>query len=121
VTDTTFRVVDAGDVPTEWGCMRLLRKAAGITAFGINEFVVPPGWDDYQEHDELKTGHVELYFCIDGGGAMTIDGTAVELVPDRYVFVPPACTRNLVAGPHGLRMLAIGVPDAAEYTGWDSM
>lgn len=116
-----YSIVDAPDLEPRWGVMRQVRQAAALTAFGINEYVMPPGWDDYDEHDERKTNHVEMYFCLSGGGTITIDGTDVALQPDRYVFVRPECTRNVVAGPEGMRLLAVGVPDSQEFTGWDGL
>lgn len=50
---------------------------------------------------------------------MTIGGDEVEFRPGRYVFVRPEHTRNLVAGPEGMRAIAIGVPDSATFTGWE--
>jgi mannose-6-phosphate isomerase-like protein (cupin superfamily) len=116
-----FVVVDSSEVEPRWDVMKPIRQAAGITAFGINEYVLPPGWDDYDEHDETKTGHVEMYYCISGSGTMTIDDDEVAFRPGRYVFVRPQCTRNLVAGPEGMRAIAIGVPDSSTFSGWDGL
>lgn len=118
---STFRVIDSCDIEPVFGVMRRIRQTAGITAFGINEYDMPPGWDDYDEHDETTTGHQEMYLCLSGGGTMTIDGSAVTLAPDRYVFVEPDSTRNVVAGPDGLRMIVVGAPARPEHTGWKGL
>ena len=120
-TPRPFVIVDADDVAPKWQVMKPIRQAAGVTAFGINEYVLPPNWDDYDEHDEVKTGHIELYYCISGSGTMTIDDADVEFRSGRYVFVRPECTRNLVAGPDGLRLIALGVPDSDTFTGWEGL
>lgn len=117
----TFVVVDSSDVEPRWGVLKPIRRTAGITAFGVNEYHLPPHWDDYDEHDETKTGHVEMYRCISGSGTMTVDGEQVELQPGRYVFVRPECTRNLVAGPEGMNAIVVGAPDVEEFTGWEGL
>lgn len=117
----SFVVVDSAEVEAKWNVMKPIRQAAGITAFGINEYDLPPNWDDYYEHDEKKTGHVEMYYCISGSGTMTIDGEAVDFLPGRYVFVRPECKRNLIAGPAGMRAIALGVPDSSTFTGWEGL
>ena len=36
-----------------------IRRALGTTAFGINEFRMPAGFEG-PEHDEVETGHEEV-------------------------------------------------------------
>jgi len=75
-----------------WG-FRKIRKALGVTAFGINAVVLPPGYDTrnhYHEHQE------ETYFVHQGRIAITFgDGTTHELGPGGLARVAPRTVRRL--------------------------
>ena len=51
-----------------------IRRALGTTAFGINEVRLPAGFEGL-EHDEIETGHEEVYVVLDGGGTFTSTAT----------------------------------------------
>ena len=57
------------------GAFFKIRRALGTTAIGINEVRFPPGIEG-PEHDELDTGHEEIYIVLEGSGTFTIDGEA---------------------------------------------
>ena len=57
------------------GAFFKIRRALGTTAFGINEIRFPPGIEG-PEHDELETGHEEVYIVLEGCGTFTVDGEA---------------------------------------------
>jgi uncharacterized cupin superfamily protein len=101
------RVVDAIDVPLVGDRLRPLRAALGIRAFGISQVELAPHWEGI-EHDELATGHEELYAPIRGSGVLVIDGEDVAVGPGRFVVVEPASSRLLRAGAEGLVALVIG-------------
>jgi len=103
------KVVDASEVETRNGVIRLIRKELGVTAFGINQFELPPGASGF-EHTEEESHQEEVYLVLGGGGTMTVDGEDVELVPGRYVYVSPDATRVLRAGPDGLTWVCVGAP-----------
>jgi quercetin dioxygenase-like cupin family protein len=48
-----------------------------------------------------------LIVVIDGGGELLLDGTAIELVPDRAVVVRKGARRSMRAGDEGLRYLSV--------------
>jgi quercetin dioxygenase-like cupin family protein len=109
----TYKVVDAKDVEARRGAFRLVRKALGVTAFGINQVDLPPGAQGF-EHSESESGQEEVYLCLRGSGTLRIDGEEVELRPGRYVLVSPDATRLPVAGPEGLSWVVVGgVPGGA--------
>ncbi|MDO8186124.1 cupin domain-containing protein [Conexibacter sp. JD483] len=75
-----------------WG-FRKIRSPLGVTAFGINAIVLPPGYDTnnhYHEHQE------ETYFVHSGRIAISFgDGTTHELGPGGLARVAPHTVRRL--------------------------
>ena len=63
-----------------------IRRALGTTAFGINEVRLPAGFEG-PEHDEVETGHEEVYIVLEGGGTFTVDGDAVAVAGGDYLRV----------------------------------
>src|SRR5829696_1451867 len=85
------------------GALKKARAELGVTSFGLQVIDFPPNADRYPEHDHSS------------------DGQGVGLHPDELVRVSAGVRRKILAGPQGLRVLAIGgVPGAAyeirEYT-----
>jgi mannose-6-phosphate isomerase-like protein (cupin superfamily) len=72
---------------------RKIRRALGVTAFGMNAIVLPPGYDTgshYHEHQE------ETYFVHAGRIAITFgDGTTHELDPGGLARVDASTVRNV--------------------------
>jgi uncharacterized cupin superfamily protein len=108
------KVVDASDIELRNGVMRGVRAALGVTAFGINQFELPPGAAGL-EHSEAESHQDEVYIVIAGGGTITADGDEIELKPGRFVYVSPEETRTLRAGPEGLTWVAVGAPHETPY------
>jgi mannose-6-phosphate isomerase-like protein (cupin superfamily) len=53
----------------------------------------------------------ELYYVLDGGGAVMLDGVAHEVTKGSLVHIPP----GVVHGARGrMRVLVIGIPDIAD-------
>jgi mannose-6-phosphate isomerase-like protein (cupin superfamily) len=90
------------------------RAELGASAFGMQVIQLPPGFQDYPEHDHAETGQEEVYLALAGSGWLDIDGERVDLDRETLVRVGPEARRKLFSGPEGLRLLAIGgVPGAA--------
>ena len=72
---------------------RKIRQELGVTAFGVNAIVLPPGYDTGRHyHDEQE----ELYFCHRGRIEIEFgDGTAHPLEPGGAARVDPATVRKL--------------------------
>ena len=96
------------------GTVRLLRKALGARAFGFNYFEYPPGHEGF-EHDERKSGHEEVFFCVRGSGHLRIDRDEVPLREGTFVRIDPEPRRCPVAGPDGMTFLMIGAPLDGSY------
>jgi len=80
---------DLGDGPG----FRKIRPAIGVTAFGINAIVLPPGVESVRHrHDKQE----EVYFVHRGEVEMEFgDGARVALRPGGVVRVDPATVRML--------------------------
>ena len=89
------------------GRRKLVAATLGARAVRMNQFDSPPGFEGF-EHDERASGQEEVYVALRGEGVLRIGGETVELVPGRYVLVPPDETRQVVAGPDGLSYLVVG-------------
>ena len=115
-----YKLVDWNEIEPYRGTLRRIRRALGITAFGVNLHEMSPHVDDYPDHSETENNQEELYICLEGGGTITVDGEEVELTSGRCVFVTPESRRKIVAGAQGLRCLVIGTP-AGSYRGWENL
>jgi quercetin dioxygenase-like cupin family protein len=72
---------------------RKIRRALGVTAFGVNAIVLPPGYETGRHyHDEQE----ELYFCHRGRIEMEFgDGSSHVLEPGGAARVDPATVRSV--------------------------
>jgi mannose-6-phosphate isomerase-like protein (cupin superfamily) len=71
---------------------RKVRRALGVTAFGVNAIVLPPGYETGRHFHEQQE---ELYFIHRGRVAVEFgDGTTHELGPGGLVRVDPATVRK---------------------------
>jgi mannose-6-phosphate isomerase-like protein (cupin superfamily) len=91
------------------------RAELGVTAFGMQVIQLPPGFDDYPEHDHAESGQEEVFATLSGSGWMDIEGDRVEMEPQTLIRIGPATKRKVHSGPDGLRMLAIGGCPGAAY------
>ncbi|HEX2707614.1 MAG TPA: hypothetical protein VHM66_06350 [Solirubrobacterales bacterium] len=94
----------------------------GVSAFGISIVEMDPGADEYPEHDHSEDGiggkmfakrpeqlgQEEVYVALGGSGTLEADGTSYPIDPDHITRVGPEVKRKIVAGPDGLRLLAVG-------------
>ena len=51
------------------GVVKKLRRALGVTAFGVNYFDLPPGAEGL-EHNETQTNQEEVYVYVKGSGRL---------------------------------------------------
>ena len=102
------------------GAFFKIRRALGTTAIGINEVRFPPGGEG-PEHDELDTGHEEIYIVLEGSGTFTIDGEAVLVGVGDYLRVDADAKRQAAAGPEGLNFVVAGARSQPEYDGRESL
>ena len=91
------------------GAVKFVRRELGLEAFGINLFEIPPNGTGV-EHDEVDTGQEEVNVIVRGTGTYRIDGEEVPIRPGTFFRFDPETTRQPVAGPDGLTMIAVGCP-----------
>jgi mannose-6-phosphate isomerase-like protein (cupin superfamily) len=88
---------------------RKLRQALGVTAFGINGIVYPPGFEGFLHyHDEQD----ELYFVHSGTARVEVDGEERTLGPGGLCHVESTTPRKISnAGEDDLVLLVVGGKD----------
>jgi uncharacterized cupin superfamily protein len=95
--------------------MRKLRETLGVTAFGINAIVLPPGTEWFNHFHERQD---ELYFVHAGRAGFLVDGDELELGPGGLVHVESTTPRQFWnAGDDELVVLIVGGKDG--YVGRD--
>ena len=97
------------------GVFRKVRQELGVTAFGVNAIVYPPGAGGIHHfHDEQD----ELYFVHAGRARFALPGESRELGPGGLCHVESTTPRQITSvGDEGLVMLVVGAKDG--YVGRD--
>jgi mannose-6-phosphate isomerase-like protein (cupin superfamily) len=94
---------------------RKVRSALGVTAFGVNGIVMPPGHDGFLHFHETQD---ELYFIHSGTALVEVDGEQRTLGPGGLVHVESTTPRKVSnAGDDDLVVLVVGGKDG--YVGRD--
>jgi hypothetical protein len=99
-----------------------VRKALGVTAFGINAYTAANAGDEVvEEHTEQQLGHEEIYAVIAGRATFTVDGEEVDAPAGTLVYLDDvAQKRHAIAREPGTTVLAIGgVPGKHEISSWE--
>jgi uncharacterized cupin superfamily protein len=99
-----------------------VRKALGVTAFGINAYTAAEAGDEVvEDHTEEPSGHEEIYAVVAGHARFTVDGEKVDAPAGTLVFLDdPKQRRHAVATEAGTTVLAIGgVPGTHETSAWE--
>lgn len=101
-----------------------LRRALGVTSFGMNQILLRPGERGRihrHEHQE------EVYLVLSGRLTVEIEGTPHDLEAGELMRVGPAVRRRIVnLGPEIANVLALGGQgehegrDAIAYADWDA-
>jgi mannose-6-phosphate isomerase-like protein (cupin superfamily) len=71
---------------------RKIRRELGVTAFGVNAVIYPPGQEGFLHyHDEQD----ELYFVHQGRASFEVDGDTFELEPGGVAYVESTTPRKI--------------------------
>jgi len=91
------------------GVFRKIRRELGVTAFGVNALVLPPGVTGRPHfHDEQD----ELYFVHRGRARFEVAGETRELGPGAVCHVESTTPRRITSiGDEDLVMLVVGAKD----------
>ena len=88
---------------------RKVRRALGVTAFGVNVIVMPPRYEGFNHYHDLQD---ELYFVYSGRARVEVDGETRELGPGGLVHVESTTPRKVSnAGDNDLVLLVVGGKD----------
>jgi tetratricopeptide (TPR) repeat protein len=95
-----------------------IRLALDVQAFGINGWTAPAADDVViPEHDEVPTGHEELYVVVSGHATFTVAGDELDGPAGTIVFVrDPAAKRGAVAREPDTTVLSVGAKAGEAYT-----
>lgn len=72
----------------------LARKALGTGAFGYNLVEIAPG-GQIPEHDEARSGQVELYAILEGEAVMRLDGEDHPASAGTFASIEPTASRQI--------------------------
>ena len=97
------------------GAVKLAGDELGVQWFGLQVLDFPAGFADYPEHDHSQDGQEEVYVVLDGSAEFEIAAEHVSAETGSMLWVGSESKRKLVAGPHGVRILAIGCAPAGSY------
>jgi mannose-6-phosphate isomerase-like protein (cupin superfamily) len=85
---------------------RKVRKPLGVTAFGVNLIVFPPGYDGFDHYHDTQD---ELYFVHAGTARFEVDGEERVLGPGGLCHVESTTPRKVSnAGEDDLVLLVVG-------------
>jgi mannose-6-phosphate isomerase-like protein (cupin superfamily) len=71
---------------------RKVRRALGVTAFGVNAIVMPPGFKGFHHYHDTQD---ELYFVHSGRARIEIEGEMRELGPGGLCHVESTTPRRV--------------------------
>jgi hypothetical protein len=113
MADVTLKAIDEME-PIYGGLARRARAELGVTAWGMQVFTLPPGWDGYPNHNHgsqaFDPNQEEVYIPLSGAAAATLiaDNREFELRTGTMARVGPDQLRRIVPGADGIRFVAIG-------------
>jgi mannose-6-phosphate isomerase-like protein (cupin superfamily) len=88
---------------------RKVRAPLGVTAFGVNAVVYPPGMDGFLHYHDTQD---ELYFVHSGSARFECDGESRDLGPGGLVHVESTTPRKFSnIGDDDLVVLVVGGKD----------
>jgi hypothetical protein len=109
--------LDAGGA----GIWRPIRRALGVTAFGINAYTADQvGAELIERHDEKSPGaggHEEVYLVLAGRAVFTVAGEAIDAPAGTLLLVQPGTERAAEATEAGTTVLVIGGRPGARAAG----
>ena len=97
------------------GAFKRVRAELGVESFGIQIIDLPPGFENYPEHDHSEDGQEEVYLALRGSGEIEIEGERSPLDPDHVARVGPGVKRKIWPGSDGIRLLIVGGVPGGTY------
>jgi mannose-6-phosphate isomerase-like protein (cupin superfamily) len=87
-----------------------VRRALGVTAFGVNAIVMPPGYEGFLHYHDRQD---ELYFVHRGRARVEVEGEVRELGPGGLFHAEAATSRRVsnASADEDLVLLIVGGKD----------
>jgi mannose-6-phosphate isomerase-like protein (cupin superfamily) len=95
---------------------RKVRRALGVTAFGVNAIVFAPGFEGFNHYHERQD---ELYFVHSGRARFEVDGETRELGPGGLCHVESTAPRKVSNASRDEELVLLVVGGADGYVGRD--
>jgi uncharacterized cupin superfamily protein len=111
---TVAALDDLGEGPG----FRKVRSALGVTAFGVNAVVLPPGYTSRAHHHERQQ---ELYLVLEGVIEFDLDGSKQTVGRGGLVRVDPPVLRSLRNTSDSADAVYFCVGGADGYVGRDGV
>jgi quercetin dioxygenase-like cupin family protein len=118
MTEKRYEIASIADMEEQArGGWAPIRKHFGVESFGINAWTAhEAGGTVIPEHDEVSSGHEEIYVVMSGHAAFTVDGDEVDAPQGSVVFVrDPAAKRGATAREAGTTVLTAGAEPGEVY------
>jgi uncharacterized cupin superfamily protein len=109
---TVSSIEDLGEGPG----FRKVRSALGVTEFGVNAIVLPPGYTSRRHYHERQQ---ELYLVLGGEIELELDGDKHTLGPGGLARVDPSTVRSLRNTSESDEAVYFCVGGAGGYVGRD--
>ncbi len=87
-----------------------IRELMHTDAQSLAEATLAPGQQTQRHHHALSE---ELYFLLEGGGEMEIDGETLRVGPGDTVLIRPGARHSITAAKNGARFLCCCAPPYA--------
>jgi mannose-6-phosphate isomerase-like protein (cupin superfamily) len=124
-TDVTVAAIDEME-PIHGGLARRARATLGVSAWGMQVLTLPPDWDGYPDHNHDATAfdpnQEEVYIPLSGSATLVAGEQRFELAPGTMARVGPEQHRQILPGPDGIRLIALGGrPGAFDAPAWTEL
>lgn len=116
MTMTTYTYKQIDDLTSIMhGAVKLAGDELGVQSFGLQVLDLPGGFDAYPAHDHAHDGQEEVYVVLDGSVDIEVGGERITAGRGGLLRVAAETVRNLLPGPDGVRVLAIGCVPGGAY------
>jgi tetratricopeptide (TPR) repeat protein len=93
-----------------------IRRALDVRSFGVNAWAGDSGAQIISEHEEVSTGHEELYLVFSGRAEFRLGDEKVDAPAGTVVFVrDPAAQRGATATADGTVIVSMGAKPGEPY------
>jgi quercetin dioxygenase-like cupin family protein len=103
------------ELQREFDIWVLVRRSLGVESFGLNMVELPPG-GSIPEHDETERDHEEVFYVVEGGATLVVDGTDHPAPAGTWARCGPEVrrtVRNDGSGP--AKVLIVSAPTSSGY------